>query len=161
MVTEQGTVVGVAPEGVIVEVLRTSACQSCKARQGCGQAVLAEWGQADQQQQKNHFHIPTDQSLSVGTLVDLGMSEDAVSRTALLVYVLPLLVAFAAVLLIDTFVSQELWQLVAFIAGFLVTLFGLKQLPWLSSPALVPKILRTYPPRQDVEVIASTASKPV
>ncbi|GGX69812.1 hypothetical protein GCM10007392_41760 [Saccharospirillum salsuginis] len=83
---------------VVVAVVQTSACQSCKAKQGCGQAALSDWGDADRQAAKNHFRIPHDGSLKPGDAVTLGIEEDTVSLAAVWMYLWPLASAFFALL---------------------------------------------------------------
>lgn len=99
MVEERGQVINVSAEGAVVAVVQTSACQSCKARQGCGQAVLSEWGGTDRQDAKNHFFIDKasiqpELALRPGDVVRLGIPEDALSRAAVWMYLWPLLPAF-------------------------------------------------------------------
>jgi len=99
VVEESGQVIEVRPGGVVVAVVRSSACQSCKAKQGCGQAVLGEWGNVDRQNAKNHFFIDaacilSGRRLLSGDIVRLGIPEDTVSRAALWMYIWPLLPAF-------------------------------------------------------------------
>lgn len=101
VVEERGQVVDVSADGAIVAVVQTSACQSCKARQGCGQAVLSEWGSIDRQDAKNHFFIDhasirPELSLQPGDVVRLGIPDDALSRAAVWMYLWPLLPAFLA-----------------------------------------------------------------
>ncbi len=101
VVEERGQVIEVNTTGAIVAVVQTSACQSCNARQGCGQAVLSEWGSTDRQDAKNHFFIDStlnqsDQVLRPGDMVRLGIPEDALSRAAVWMYLWPLLPAFLA-----------------------------------------------------------------
>jgi len=98
LVREEGTVVQVEAGQVIVAVVQTSACQSCKAKQGCGQAALSEWGDADRQAAKNHFRIPHDGSLKPGDSVTLSIEEDTVSLAAVWMYLWPLACAFIALL---------------------------------------------------------------
>ncbi|WP_028669407.1 SoxR reducing system RseC family protein [Saccharospirillum impatiens] len=99
MVEESGQVVEVSARGAVVSVVQTRACQSCKARQGCGQAVLSEWGGSERQDAKNHFFIEdagaqTERALRPGDVVRLGVPEDALSRAAIWMYLWPLLPAF-------------------------------------------------------------------
>lgn len=161
MIEEQGTVVEVAEAGVIVEVVRTSACQSCKARQGCGQAVLAEWGDNEKQAQKNHFHIPYDKPAQVGDVAVLGMEHDAVSKVAVLVYIVPLILGFAGLLFGSWLALGELLQLAIFSVLFLLSFVFISRLKVNKSPVLVPKILRLSPASKGFDIIASTASKTV
>lgn len=155
MIEEQGSIVAVQANEVIVEVLRTSACQSCKVKQGCGQAVLSEWGDETKQQAKNHFSIPTDQPLQVGDTVTLGMHPDVVSHVALLVYVVPLLVGFLLMTLAHTLLMNEAVQLVGFLVGILACYVYLQRVSYIKTQRLTPKILKVYGKRQ-AHVIASS-----
>lgn len=128
MVEEQGHIIRVDVEGAIVAVVQTRACQSCKARQGCGQAVLSEWGSTERQDARNHFFIDstsidTDLALQPGDRVILGIADDALSRSAIWMYLWPLLPAFL-VLWSGTVLSvSEPVQLIgALVAGALAVL---------------------------------------
>ena len=92
MITESGRVVAVSGNTVWVQTIRQSACQSCSARSGCGQRVLAaaSGGRANQVQVLNTLHA------SVGDEVTLGIAEQALLQASLLVYALPLLLMVAA-----------------------------------------------------------------
>ncbi|MBQ0763380.1 SoxR reducing system RseC family protein [Marinobacter psychrophilus] len=92
MITESGRVVAVSGNTVWVQTIRQSACQSCSARSGCGQRVLAaaSGGRANQVQVLNTLHA------GVGDDVTLGIAEQALLQASLLVYALPLLLMVAA-----------------------------------------------------------------
>lgn len=156
LIQETGQVVRMEGANAIVAVVRTSACQSCKARQGCGQAVLAEWGSAEHQQTKNHFRIAVETPLNPGDLVDLGMPEDTVSRVAALVYLLPLLSAFLMLALSSTFGLSEGLQLLFMVPGFVFGLLLARRLSQRNVSVLTPQILRTYPSSQASETIVSS-----
>lgn len=156
MVEETGTVVEIRSNSIVVEVLKTSACQSCKAKQGCGQAVLSEWGHSDKQAQKNHFDIPTTQEANVGDRVVLGLPEDAVSSAAFLVYIVPLIVSFIALILTQRFVESEGVQLVVMTLAFGLTFLVLRAISSRNQAQFVPEILRLSTPSQGPEILAST-----
>jgi len=92
VITESGRVVAVSGSTVWVQTIRQSACQSCSARGGCGQPVLAaaSGGRANQVQVLNTLHA------GVGDDVTLGIAEQALLQASLLVYALPLLLMVAA-----------------------------------------------------------------
>ena len=92
MITESGRVVAVSGNTVWVQTIRQSACQSCSARSGCGQRVLAaaSGGRANQVQVLNTLNA------NVGDNVTLGIAEQALLQASLLVYALPLLLMVAA-----------------------------------------------------------------
>lgn len=158
LIKETGQIVAVDDGAVIVAVVRTSACKSCQARQGCGQAVLAEWGSAEHQQTKNHFRITTDLPLKKDDLVELGMAQDTVSRVAAMVYLLPLLTAFIALVLSVSAGVSELWQLFSLIAGFIIGLVLIRKINGRYGHGLTPKILRLYPSGQGDSTIVSSRS---
>jgi sigma-E factor negative regulatory protein RseC len=159
MIEETGTVVGIFESEIVVEVLRTSACQSCSAKQGCGQAVLAEWGDASKQQQKNHFKLPFHEQANIGDLVDLGMEHDTVTKVAMIVYAIPLIFGFAGLLLGYAFRLSESFQLLLLCSFFALSFLFMSRLNFNKSSVLEPKILRLYPRSKGVDLIVSTSSK--
>lgn len=92
MITESGKVVAVTSEHAWVQTIRASACQSCSARNGCGQKVLASatGGRA------NQVRVFNSANARVGEEVTLGIDESALLVASLLVYALPLLFMVAA-----------------------------------------------------------------
>lgn len=92
MITESGKVVAVTGEHAWVQTIRTSACQSCAARNGCGQKMLASaiGGRA------NQVRVFNSVNACVGEEVTLGIDESALLGASLLVYALPLLLMVIA-----------------------------------------------------------------
>ncbi|MDX1457247.1 MAG: SoxR reducing system RseC family protein [Marinobacter sp.] len=86
MITETGKVIAEDGQRVWVQTIRQSACQSCSARQGCGQRVLASasGGKANQ--------VLVDNTLGarVGDEVTVAIDESALLGASILVYALPL-----------------------------------------------------------------------
>lgn len=99
MITETGRVVAVESDKVWVQTIRQSTCQSCSARQGCGQRLLAgvSGGKANQ--------VLVDNTLGarLGDEVTLAIAESALLEASLWVYALPL-----ALLVTGTIVAQWL-----------------------------------------------------
>lgn len=142
----------------IVAVVQTSACQSCNARQGCGQAVLSEWGEVGQQMAKNHFSISYQGSLTPGDRVLLGIQEDTLALAAVWIYLWPLIAAFAALLLASSLGGTEPVQLLAAVAGgglaFMVTRRRFRHES--GAPGWQPEILAVEP--QTGQIIARADS---
>ncbi|MGO1501068.1 MAG: SoxR reducing system RseC family protein [Marinobacter sp.] len=92
MITESGKVVAVTGEHAWVQTIRTSACQSCAARNGCGQKVLASATSG----RANQVRVFNSVNACVGEEVTLGIDERALLGASLLVYALPLLLMVAA-----------------------------------------------------------------
>lgn len=87
MITETGKVVAVSGDRVWVQTIRTSACESCSARNGCGQRALAgvSGGRA------NQVLVTNSLGARVGDEVTVAIDESALLGASLLVYALPLL----------------------------------------------------------------------
>lgn len=87
MITETGRVIAASGDCVWVQTIRQSACNSCSARQGCGQRVLAgaTGGRANQVLVQNHL------GAEVGDEVTLAIAESALLGASVLAYAIPLL----------------------------------------------------------------------
>lgn len=154
LVREEGTVVQVEAGQVIVAVVQTSACQSCAAKQGCGQAALSDWGDADRQAAKNHFAIPHDGPLRPGDRVTLGIEEDTVSLAAVWMYLWPLACAFLALLGAAALHFPEPAQLGAALAGGGLAFAATRRRFSRAGGRWIPRILETHPPVDDLIVRA-------
>lgn len=87
MITETGRVVAVGKGNAWVQAIRASACESCSARSGCGQRVLA----AASSGRANQVLVGNNLGARVGDQVTVAVSESALLSASLLVYALPLL----------------------------------------------------------------------
>lgn len=107
MIKETGRVITLEPDGLWVETIQRSACQSCAVQKGCGQGALARFagkpaairvlpGDCD----LRHFH-PDDQ-------VIIGIPEDVLIHGTLLIYLLPLLMLVLGAVLSSTISSSDL-----------------------------------------------------
>lgn len=142
MIEEQGRVVALEPGAVWVETLRKSTCSSCSANAACGQGLMDRLGVG---RQRGYVRALSQMQLAVGDTVIIGVREDLLVRSSLLIYLLPLLGLFAAALLANGLGLSEP----------LVILFGLLGLSatWLmvrwraarvaENPFLQPVVLRT------------------
>ena len=106
MIKETGRVVAIEEDGVWVETIQQSACQTCVAEKGCGQSLIAKMtgkttvirvlpGQYD------ISHIGMDDS------VVIGIPEHVVVSGTLLIYLLPLLTMIAGILLTDSLATTN------------------------------------------------------
>lgn len=121
MITEQGTVIAEKDDRVWVQTIRQSACESCSARSGCGQRVLASatGGRA------NQVLVDNTVSARVGDEVMLGIDEQALLVASLVVYAVPLvLMVLASVVGHQLSGGSDLWAIVSAVAGLGVG-FGL------------------------------------
>lgn len=121
MITETGRVVAVRGGKAWVQTIRASACESCSARSGCGQRVLASAssGRANQILVSNHLQA------DVGDQVTVAIDESALLTASVLVYALPLLLmVLGAVAGQQWLPAQDAGAIAGAVAG-LVTGFGI------------------------------------
>jgi len=121
MIEESGTVVAVHGDSVWVQTIRQSACQSCSARAGCGQRVLARMsgGRASQ------VLVANGLGARVGDQVVIGIAEQALMKASLLVYFMPLVFLVLAAVAADQWLGAgEGGSILAGLAG-LAAGFGL------------------------------------
>lgn len=98
MIVETARVVGVQPNGVILEAERLSACRQCQSQSSCGQKSLQQW--VDSLQSSNQFVALNPNSLALypGDQVRVGIEEGSLLRLSALLYALPLLSMLLGVL---------------------------------------------------------------
>jgi len=92
MITETGKVVALKGDRVWVRTIRASACQSCAARNGCGQKVLA----AATGGRANQILVTNTINARVGDEVTIGIDERALLGASLVVYAIPLILMVVA-----------------------------------------------------------------
>ncbi len=143
MIEESGKVIAVTADGVLVETVRQSACNSCRAAKGCGQKLLASVGQGQR------FEVladnPRNLILQAGDQVVLGLAEGAFLKASALAYLLPLVVMIVAAVVAELSGQPEA---VVAVAGLLGLALGFGCLKWLVVPGgdqcqFNPEILRT------------------
>lgn len=141
MIEEQGRVVAVEDGAVWVETLRRSTCSGCSANSGCGQGLMEKLGVG---QRRGYVRALSDLQLAVGDGVTIGIREDLVLRSALRVYLLPLLGLFAGAMLAEWLALDESFVILAGLSGFFATWWLVR---WRSrchehDPACQPVVLR-------------------
>jgi sigma-E factor negative regulatory protein RseC len=142
MIEEQGRVVALEPGAVWVETLRKSTCSSCSANAACGQGVMDRLGVG---RQRGYVRALSQMRLAVGDTVIIGVREDLLVRSSLLVYLLPLLGLFAAALVADGLGLSEPLVIFCGLLGLSATWLMVR---WhaarvAENPFLQPVVLRT------------------
>ncbi|WP_212630078.1 SoxR reducing system RseC family protein [Pseudomonas sp. KB-10] len=142
MIEEQGRVVALEPGAVWVETLRKSTCSSCSANAACGQGLMDRLGVG---RQRGYVRALSQMQLAIGDTVIIGVREDLLVRSSLLVYLLPLLGLFAAALLADGLGLSEplviLAGLIGLAASWLMVRWRAARVA--ENPLLQPVVLRT------------------
>ena len=114
MITEIAQVVAVEGEYALVQTQRQSVCGQCAANKGCGTAVLSKvLGQ-----KYSRVRVFNSKSANVGDLVTIGLNEDGLLKSALLVYCVPLIAMVLSVAAIQFFLGNEFNELWAITGGF-------------------------------------------
>ncbi|EAT12130.1 SoxR reducing system RseC family protein [Bermanella marisrubri] len=118
MIEETAKVIRVDDNWVWVRAIAQSACGSCQAQKGCGHSLLAKVGQ-----RQIDIQLPRqDYELSVNDDVIIGVPEQAVLRSSLLMYGVPLLLMLVVAGLASVMSLAEgaviLLAFLALISGF-------------------------------------------
>lgn len=141
MIEEPGRVVAVEEGAVWVETLRRSTCSACSANAGCGQGLMEKLGVG---QRRGYVRALTDLRLAVGDGVVIGIREDLLVRSSLLVYLLPLLGLFAGAMLAQWLALAESFVILGGLGGLFILWWLVR---WhtrrvVDDPLLQPVVLR-------------------
>ena len=123
MIHEKGRIVAIEPEGIWVETIQRSTCNSCSAEKGCGQSLMAQLsGHTSYLWVLLQGRDATQYQL--GDEVEIGVPESVVVNGSLFAYLVPLLaMMLAAGVAQQQFAHEGITILSAFIgliAGALV-----------------------------------------
>ncbi len=117
MVEETAQIIKVEGDVAWVQAIQKTACGSCQAQKGCGHSLLAKVGQ-----KKIELPVATnDVYAEVGDQVVIGVPEQAILRSSLLMYGLPLVVMMSVALLASLL---EMPEGPSVIASFIALIFG-------------------------------------
>lgn len=123
---ESARVVAVSDDFLWVETIQQSTCSSCSSRSGCGQYALNKW----QPKRQSHLKVPLgSQSASdfgAGDFVKIGVPEGLVLKSAVLVYILPLLVMLCMAMLAEHFVGSDIAAGIGAVLGLVLGFAGVK-----------------------------------
>ncbi|OYY48198.1 MAG: hypothetical protein B7Y48_10570 [Methylophilales bacterium 28-44-11] len=119
---EANATVSDAPNVAILEIERKTACGLCGQTRGCGNSI---WGKlfahrSSAFKANNHIHA------SVGQSVIVGINEQALLWSALLLYILPLVTMFIATILVMQVNNNDGVAMIAALLGLIVGLIWVK-----------------------------------
>lgn len=154
MIEERGRVVALGGDGIWVETVQRSSCHSCAAKPGCGTGLLGDfWSSA------SRIYVPVAPSelsgLALHDTVVIGISENTLASSALVVYLLPLLGMLVGAQ-VGSLLAAEPGAIIAALCGLVVGGFGVR---WFgnrnrNNPSMVPQFLRlerSHPCSESVE----------
>lgn len=141
MIEETGRVVALEEGAVWVETLRKTTCSSCSANAGCGQGLMDKLGVG---RRRGFVRVLSDLQLALDDVVVIGIREELLLKTALLVYLLPLLGLLGSALLASSFGLSEGLVILAGLSGLVAAWLLVR---WRcqrkqDDPALQPVVLR-------------------
>ncbi|WP_317929373.1 SoxR reducing system RseC family protein [Halioxenophilus sp. WMMB6] len=118
MITEIGRVVAIEDDGLWVQTIRKSACASCSAQKGCGQAVLAKMGREPGFIRVSYEGHQADE-FQLDDYVEIGIGEDVLMKSTLLVYLAPMIMLLVGILITGQLTTGEGWMVLGGIIGLL------------------------------------------
>lgn len=111
MLKERARIVAVDNDAVWVETIQLSTCGSCAAKKGCGQSLLASLGA-----EPNYLRVLLPDGKLNGYQLDqtvtIGLPENIVVNTSLLLYLLPLCLMLFFSALAHNYYGSELLTIV-------------------------------------------------
>lgn len=140
MIEENGTVLAIKDGIAEVETIRTSSCDSCRARHACGHRTIAKVANSN----RMLMQVLAPDSLKVGQSVVVGIPEDTLLQASFWMYAVPLLGLVLGATIPSIFTEQSLIAIVGAIGGFAGGLWAAK---WKSSreahnPDFHPRVLK-------------------
>ncbi len=122
MIEEQAEVVEVIGSRLVLQAQTQSACGSCSASKGCGTSVLSKVVG----RKFTRFQAENSVDAEVGDTVMVGISEDALLKGSLMMYIMPILgmMAFALLAEFSLAAQAEYRDLAIAASGVMGLVFG-------------------------------------
>ncbi|ADZ90149.1 SoxR reducing system RseC family protein [Marinomonas mediterranea] len=154
MIEENGTVLAVDDGFAEVETIRTSSCETCRARHGCGHHTIAKVTNSNRMQMKAIAPMP----VKVGQKVVVGIPEDTLLQASMWMYAIPLLGLMLGATLPSLFTAQTFVSILLACFGFAGGLYlaRRKSQQETDNPNFYPKILRIdSSQKRSIEIVQS------
>lgn len=118
MIEEQAQVIEIKGDVLLLQAQTQTACGSCAANKGCGTSLLSKVVG----RKFTHFQADNNVNAKVGDVVVVGLSEDALLKGSMVMYVIPIVAMLMFALLADYFLTaatqyRDLMIAVTAIAG--------------------------------------------
>jgi sigma-E factor negative regulatory protein RseC len=142
MIEKPGVVIQVEDQFAIVQTLTDSSCQHCVNHQGCGMANLTSMLKP----KYGTVRVVNQLAAQVGDQVIIGLEENALLKTALVFYLLPLLglfsgaIGYEGIMVIMQWPKQEILTIMASLLGLWMGLLQAQRIN-----AKIGKDTRYYP----------------
>ena len=97
MIEEQAQVIAIQGDKLLLQAQTQSACGSCSVSSGCGTSVISKIVG----RKFTRFQATNNVAAEIGDTVVVGISEDALIKGSLMMYILPLMSMFLFALSVD------------------------------------------------------------
>lgn len=140
MVKEWATVVRWQNGRALLRYGSSSGCGSCGARKTCGSYALSKIGPNTE----HELEIAIEQPLVEGQKIEVGIPEGSLIRSALLVYLTPILGLFIFAGLAQAFDFEQFWIAISGIIGGIIGFYIARRLAsnWRDDEAFQPVVLQ-------------------
>ncbi|MDE9494157.1 SoxR-reducing system protein RseC [Xenorhabdus bovienii] len=151
MVKEWATVVRWQKGRALLRYGSSSGCDSCQANAACGSYLLEKLGPENIHQ----LELEISQPLQPGQKVEVGIPESSLLRSAMLVYLTPLLGLFLGGLLFQYWVTDQLWVVMGGVIGGVTGFFFARKIAkyWDNQQAYQPVVLQIGLPPDTIKVL--------
>jgi len=140
MIIQPARVIGETDSSYLLETLPKSACPRCEAGKGCGGGILAQAFA----NKTYHLDINKSKPLKLHELIQIGIKSSILVRASVVLYFIPLIFMVAAAVVAGYLTeAQDLYTVLAAMAGFVVGVMIAKKLSnyylkqGITSPVLV------------------------
>ncbi|EJD6047007.1 MULTISPECIES: SoxR-reducing system protein RseC [Providencia] len=150
MVKEWATVVRWQNGRALLRYGSSSGCGSCGARKTCGSYALSKIGPNTE----HELEIAIEQPLVEGQKIEVGIPEGSLIRSALLVYLTPILGLFIFAGLAQAFDFEQFWIAISGIIGGIIGFYIARRLAsnWRDDEAFQPVVLQIGLPPSELSV---------
>lgn len=137
LIEQRAKVIGFEGKNVWLQTEKQSTCGQCKLKQGCGTGLLEQ----HVGQKFSKLSVTTDEQIELDQQVTVSVAEKDLLRSALLMYLLPLVML---ILFASTARSLEVNSGVEAVAGVLGLLFGFAvvRLSWKNKESSIVVLVR-------------------
>ncbi|AWF82118.1 positive regulator for alginate biosynthesis MucC [Microbulbifer sp. A4B17] len=145
MLQERGRVVAIESDAIWVETTQSSACNGCSTKSSCGTGLLGDLFSSSTRIKVALNGFPSDK-IHLDDIAVIGITENALTSSALLVYLVPLVSLVLAALIGDSLFA-ELGAVIGALIGLVVGALGVR---WYSryqsgNPTYTPVLLQIEP----------------